>query len=135
LSSLDKDLEFLAEESIIYMSSNEQADQKITPYFKVARFSGERPAGQAYTQAQELIYRAPECELSVYRLQLDATWHVAILGEQPRRTLQRRLETILSSGEPASLPEEILRELQRRRAQATKLGPWVERHLRQENRN
>jgi hypothetical protein len=88
-----------------YMSSNEQADQKITPYFKVARFSGERPAGQAYTKAQELIYRAPECELSVYRLQLEASWHVAVLGEEPQRSLKRRLEAILSPGEPASPPE------------------------------
>jgi hypothetical protein len=121
--------------SIVYMSSNEQTDQNRIPYFKVARFPGERPAGQAYTQAQELIYRAPECELSVYRLQLETVWHVAVVGEQPRRQLQRRLEAILSSGKPASLPEEILRELERRRAQATKLGPWVERHVRQENRN
>jgi hypothetical protein len=58
-----------------------------------------------------------------------------VLGEQPREDLEQRLQAILSTGEPASLPEEILRELQRRRAQATKLGPWVERHLRQENRN
>jgi hypothetical protein len=117
------------------MSSSEQADQKITPYFKVARFSSERPAGKAYNLAQELIYRDTRCDLSVYRLQLEAIWHVAVLGEQPQRKLQRRLEAILSTGEPTTLPEEILRELERRRAQATKLGPWVERHLRQTNRN
>jgi hypothetical protein len=117
------------------MSLNEQADQKITPYFKVARFSGERPAGKAYNQAQELIYRDTCCELSVYRLQLETIWHVAVLGEQPQRSLKRRLEAILSSGEPTTLPEEILKELERRRAQATKLGPWVERHTRQINRN
>jgi hypothetical protein len=117
------------------MSSNEQTDQNRIPYFKVARFTGERPAGRAYNQAQELIYRAPACGLSVYRLQLEASWHVAVVGEEPQRKLQRRLEDILSTGEPTTLPEEILRELERRRAQATKLGPWVERHLRQTNRN
>jgi hypothetical protein len=117
------------------MSSEGRAAREPIPYLRAARFGGERPAGRAYNEAQELIFRDPGCELSVYRLQLDRTWHVAVLGEQPREDLEQRLQAILSRGEPASLPEEILRELARRRAQATKLGPWVERHLRQENRN
>src|SRR5215208_3191852 len=118
------------------MSSNEgRAEQGPIPYLRVARFVGERPAGRAYTQAQELIFRDPGCDLSVYRLQLERTWHVAILGEQPREDLEQLLRVILSTGQPASLPEAILRELTRRRAQAIKLGPWVEGHLRQENRN
>jgi hypothetical protein len=117
------------------MSFGGRAEQEPIPYLRAARFPGERPAGRAYTEAQELVFRDPGCELSVYRLQLERVWHVAVLGEQPREDLERHLQTILSRGETTSLPEEILRELQRRRAQAIKLGPWVERHLRQENRN
>jgi hypothetical protein len=98
------------------------------PYYRAARFSGERPAGRAYSQAQELIFRDPGCDLSVYRLQLERVWHVAVLGEPPREDLDRKLRAILARGEPASLPEEIRLELRRRRAQAIQLGPWVERH-------
>ena len=99
-------------------------------YLKVARFSGEKPAGRAYRQAEELLFRSPDSELSAYRFHLNRVWHVAILGDRPPEDLDRRLQRILSRGEPASLPEEILVELQRRRAQATRLGPWVERHAR-----
>ncbi|SRR6266540_473877 len=98
-------------------------------YCRAARFAGEEPAGRAYFQAQEVIFNDEMSELSVYRLLLRQVWHVAILGEQPREDLEQRLETILSRGQPASLPEQVLQELQRRRAQATKLAPWVERHL------
>jgi hypothetical protein len=99
-------------------------------YLKVARFSGEKPAGRAYRQAEELLYRSPDTELSTYRFHLNRVWHVAILGDQPTEELDRRLTRILSRGEPTTLPEEILQQLQRRRAQATRLGPWVERHTR-----
>src|SRR5215216_3988517 len=99
-------------------------------YLKVARFLGEKPAGRAYRQAEELLYRSPDTELSTFRFHLNRVWHVAVLGDQPAEELGRRLERILSRGEPASLPEEVLLQLQRRRAQATRLGPWVERHVR-----
>src|SRR5215213_8112013 len=99
-------------------------------YLKVARFLGEKPAGRAYRQAEELLYRSPDTELSAYRFHLNRVWHVAVLGDQPTEELDRQLQKILSRGIPASLPEEILLQLQRRRAAATKLGPWVERHQR-----
>ena len=108
------------------MTSREQQPE----YLKVARFLGEKPAGRAYRQAEQLLYRRPDCDLSAFRFHLSRIWHVAILGDQPPEDIDRRLQTILSRGQPASLPEEILLELQRRRAQATKLGPWVERHTR-----
>ena len=97
-------------------------------YLQVARFSGERPAGRAYNQLQEAIFRSPACELSVFRLMLDRAWHVSVIGDPPTETLERRIRQVLSRGVPASLPEEILTELQRRRAEATRIGPWVERH-------
>ncbi len=74
---------------------------------------GERPAGRTYTQAQELVFGDPGCDLLVYRLQLEQASHVAVLGEQPREGLEQRLQGILWTGEPASLPQTILRELAR----------------------
>lgn len=99
-------------------------------YLRVARFSGERPAGRAYHQLQDLIFCSPACDISVYRLLLIRDWHVAMLGLPPVETLERRISQVLARGIPASLPEEVLSELQRRRGEATKLRPWVERHVR-----
>lgn len=108
------------------MPFREQESQ--SPYLRVARFNGEKPAGRAYRKAQDLLFATPDCELSAYRFHLDRIWHVAVLGDQPPEDLERQLQTILSRGEPTSLPEEVLIQLQRRRAQATKLGPWIEGH-------
>lgn len=110
------------------MPSSEHESQP--QYLQVARFSGEKPAGRAYRQAEELLFRSPDSELSAYRFHLSRVWHVAVLGDQPPEELDKRLQRILSRGEPTSLPEEILAELQRRRAEATRIGPWVERHSR-----
>ena len=108
------------------MPSKEQQDQP--RFLQVARFAGERPAGRAYNQLQEAIFRSPECELSVFRLILDRQWHVAVLGDPPVETLEWRIRQVLSRGVPTSLPRDIVEELERRRADATQLGPWVERH-------
>lgn len=110
------------------MSSQEH--ESPPSYLQVVRFSGERPAGRAYQQLRETIFHSPACDLSVYRLMLDRQWHVTVLGDPPAETLERRIHQILSRGVRASLPLDILQELQRRRTQATSLGPWVERHLR-----
>jgi hypothetical protein len=100
-----------------------------SPYFQAARFSGERPAGRAYARAQDLIYQEP-CDLSAYRFLLDRSWHVAVLGEPPPAALERSLRRILAWGESTTLPDDILQQLWQRRTQATKLAPWVERHVR-----
>jgi hypothetical protein len=110
------------------MTSGEH--QTSPEYLRVARFSGERLAGRAYHQLQEAIFRSPACDLSVYRLILDRKWHVSVLGDPPAETLERRIRQVLSRGVPASLPGEILEELRRRRTEATRIGPWVERHQR-----
>jgi len=99
-------------------------------YLRVARFAGETPAGRAYRRTQDLLFATPDCELSAFRFHLDRIWHVAVLGDQPPEDLERQLRAILSRGEPASLPEDILLQLQRRRAQATRVGPWAEGHYR-----
>jgi hypothetical protein len=74
-------------------------------YLKAARFGGKKPAARAYRQAQNLLFATPDCELSAFRFHLDRLWHVAALGGQPPDDLNRQLRTILSRGEPASLPE------------------------------
>src|SRR4051794_1259913 len=94
-------------------------------YLQVARFSGERRAGRAYNQLQDAILRSPGCDLSVFRFLLRRDWHVAALGAPPSETLDRRIRQVLARGLPASPPEEILAELQRRRSEATRLGPWI----------
>src|SRR5215207_6888447 len=98
------------------------------PYLQVARFNGERPAGRAYNQLQEAIFRSPGCELSVFRLMLERQWLVSVIGDLPAEILERRIRQVLARGVPASLPDELVAELQRRRAEATRIGPWVERH-------
>lgn len=100
-----------------------------SPYLQVARFTGERPAGRAYSQLQDTIFNSPACDLSVFRVLLSRDWHVAVIGVPPAETLDRRVRQILSRGTPATLPRQVLDELYRRRSEATKLGPWVERHV------
>ena len=101
------------------------------PYHRAARFAGEQPAGRAYTQAQRVIYEAPQpIDVSVFRLQLNRLWHVAALGVVPPASVLKALEKILATGEPAELPAEVWRALQDRRAQVARQGLWVERHYR-----
>jgi len=100
------------------------------PYLRAARFAEERLAGHAYEQAQRALYARPDSDVSVYRLQLNQVWHVAALGEPPPVDLADTLEQILGSGEPVSLPDDVLTLLHQRRAVAIRQGPWVERHHR-----
>lgn len=99
-------------------------------YQRAARFPAEQPAGRIYQQLQDLLYRTPAADLSVFRLQLDQQWHTAVLGTPPPDQLARQLDALLAAGEPVSLPSEVLAALWARRRQARRLGPWVERHRR-----
>jgi len=103
--------------------------ETLPEYSQTARYDDEQIAGEAYFQAQEAIYDT-EHELSAYRLKLEEIWHVAVLGDSPPEEFQHTVQAILSAGEPASLPPEILTYLNQRRLQARKLGPWVEGHYR-----
>ncbi len=105
-------------------------EQAPLPYYQAARFPDEHHAGRAYSLAQQAIYTDPENDLSVYRIQLNTIWHVVVLGQQPPERLEQKLQEILASGEPTSLPPELLKLLTERRAQATQIGPWVEGHYR-----
>ena len=103
------------------------AEAQPLPYYRAARFRREAASQRAYENLQSLFFRE-ECELSAYRFIWEQNWHVAAVGLEPPSPLQERVEKILSVGQPTTLPEQLLEELQRRRAQSTKLGPWVERH-------
>src|SRR6266545_3456250 len=63
-------------------------------------------------------------DLSIYRLRLghNLVWHVAVLGSPPPEDLQRRIEEILSTGEPVTLPDDILTHLVQRRAEQSGRG-------------
>lgn len=102
--------------------------EELEHYEKASKFVGEEPAGLAYAEAQEVIYTDTSCDLSTYRLQLNEEWHVAVLGLKPQEQTLRRLEDILATGEPTTLPAEIMSYLRRRRTIMTKKATWVERH-------
>ena len=100
-------------------------------YHQAARFPGEAPAGAACVAAQEAVFaHAGGVDLSAYRFQLDRAYHVAVLGDPPPTALHDALRAILAAGELATVPEDVLRLLNARRAEATGMGSWVEGHHR-----
>lgn len=108
------------------MASNEA----VTPYYRAARFQDEQSAGAAYFQIEELLFKEPDNDLSVYRLILNGVWHVVIIGDAPGDDLGQQIEMALSIGESVSLAEDVLNFLRQRRVKGSKLAPWVERHFR-----
>src|SRR5712692_5284006 len=86
--------------------SDSQKDKP--PYYQASSFASEADAGQVYFKAQDALLHYPDNDLSAYRLQLNLIWHVAVLGEQPRRSLDRQLRRILAAGDPTTLPIEVL---------------------------
>jgi hypothetical protein len=100
-------------------------------YHQVARFAGAEQAETSYFAAQDVVFaHAGDVDLSAYRFQLNRVDHIAVLGDPPPTALHDELRAILSSGEPAQLPEDVLKLLNARRATATKVGLWVEGHYR-----
>src|SRR3712207_2150207 len=90
-------------------------------YHQAARFAGEAPAGLAYFPPKAAIYPpAGEIDLSAYRFQPNRVSHVPVLGDPPPVELHDRLRAIFAAGEPAQLPENLLRLFTARRSKATK---------------
>ena len=102
--------------------------QQSPPYYLAARFINKAKAGQVYTSLQEIIFKE-DCDLSAYRLKITEGWHVVVLGEKPNDQLHYRIEALLTNGTLVTLRPDVLDYLQSRRAQASQIGPWVERHL------
>lgn len=108
-------------------SQPERREAQSKSYAVAARFESELDAGRVYESVQESIFDA-KCDLSVYRLQLDSVWHVAALGERPPSDVDREIRDQLAKGESTRLPDLVMGALLERRAQATRIGPWVEGH-------
>lgn len=105
-------------------------EQEQYPFHTAARFPNESRAGRAYFRIQELILRNRDVDLSVFRIQLDKIYHVALVGETPPQPVADRIQRILASGEAVTLAANLVRALARRKAQASSIGPWVERDVR-----
>ena len=99
-----------------------------SPYYLAAAFLDEKRAGRAYNRAAELLFATEGCDLSAYRFYVGPTWYVAVVGEAPTVALEQQLRRILTYGRLTPLPPEFIEALAQRRAEATKLGPWVEAH-------
>src|SRR3954463_13808217 len=97
---------------------------ELPAYHQTARYPNERPAGKAYEKAQALIYKRPDVELSTYRLIYQKRWPVSVLGEVPAAEVDRRVRRILSNGEQATLPDDVLTALNHRRLLAKQIQPW-----------
>ncbi len=105
--------------------------QDTTPYYQAARFASKAKAGQVYTPLQEIIFQE-DCDLSAYRIRITEGWHVIVLGEKPSDQLHQRIEALLTNGTLVNLRSDVLAYLQRRRARAEKIAPWVEVHYQHE---
>ena len=98
------------------------------PYHRAARFDGEDAAWHAYLRScLDIAVSRPETDISVYRMEIGELigpvafvgWYVALIGEQPDGTLERRLEANLSAGRPMQLPEEVIEMLRERHRDVT----------------
>lgn len=107
----------------------QQKEQARNSYHRAARYPHEDASEAPYDTLRQLIFDEP-CNLSAYRLRVGEAleWHVAVLGEHPLDELQRRIEDVLATGEPVTLPQEILNVLIQRRRTHSGKGKWVEHH-------
>lgn len=108
---------------------NERRETHPNLYSVAAKFEDQHEAGRVYEAVQESIFDA-KCDLSVYRLQLNSVWHVAALGQTPPPGVNREIRDQMSKGELTRLPDAVVDALLERRAEANRIGPWVEGHYR-----
>ena len=99
------------------------------PYHRTARFADEILARRVYVAVQDTLFATP-CDVSAYRFLLNQEPHVAVLGSPPPDDLDAQLTELLTAGEPATLPAEVLAALTERRRQMSRRGPWSEGHYR-----
>jgi hypothetical protein len=53
---------------------------------------------------------------------------IEVLGEQPEKPIEKKLQKILAAGESTALPPDVLKLLQERREQAKQQREWFEGH-------
>lgn len=93
-------------------------------YYQASRFAQEREALDIYDQLDGMFSELPNTDLFAYRFVFNHTPHVAVLGDLPSDGLTAQLiEFLLASGEKVELPENVLRVLRTRRAEASKQAP------------
>jgi hypothetical protein len=110
-----------------YPPPDHEPAHELLAYHQTARFPNERPAGKAYAKAQDLIHRRLDVDISAYRLIVQKRCHVSVLGDAPPADVDKRVRQILSTGEAATLPEDMLRLLNHRHL-AKQMQPWAEAH-------
>jgi hypothetical protein len=106
-------------------------ESELPRYHHAARFASEELAEVTYFAAQDVVLtHAGDVDLSAFRFQLNRVDHVVIVGEPLPPDLHDALRSVLTAGEPAVVPEDVLRLLNARRTAATGAGSWVEGHYR-----
>jgi len=84
-------------------------------YYQVACFPNEALSWLAYRQSHEVLSHTAG-ELSAFYFRLECNWYAVVLGDPPpEEDLPHRLEGFFSLGEPTTLSESILYQLERRR--------------------
>jgi hypothetical protein len=107
--------------------ADSSGDEAIEGWVLSFAFKTFESAGPVYERARDFIF-ARDVDASVYRIVLEGHTHVVALGfirMQPG--LERQLEEILSAGEDAMLPEEVLLALSIRHAEVRAPGMKYER--------
>lgn len=104
-------------------------EQRAHSYYRAARFAAIADAGPVYAQIEAVI-RTEVCDVSAFRFERTGAAYVAVLGAPPPSDLDQQVADLLATGDPVTLPPTWLAFLVQRRAQARRLGPWVERHVR-----
>lgn len=89
-------------------------------YHLVNKFSSEGDAQEACDRVSEYLTSLRETDnqvdLFTRPFQRNSGWHVIVSGIRPDRRVEERIEQYLSSGEPTSLPPDILAILLHREA-------------------
>ena len=84
-------------------------------------------AGPVYERARDLVF-THDVDASVYRIVLNGRTHVVALGFVPLPSkIEREIENILSAGDDAMLPEDVLLALSIRHAELRSPGMKYER--------
>ena len=92
---------------------NKNNAEEHTIYVRASHFIDGLAAEQTYIDVQRTLRTAQEkgegWNLAGYHLtnQEDASWYVAVAGQQPPVPLEEKLTTALTAGVDASLPEEF----------------------------
>ena len=107
-------------------------EQEKPPHSLAAKFGEEETAESVYFATQAIIYTAPDADLTSYRLvnRPGEQYYVLVVGNQPSRDIQERIEGCLTQGMLVNLPPEIIDAAMQRRKEQTQIALYVQRHYR-----